>query len=110
MLFSASSCFLGRSDAIGFGARRIEDFAVAFALVEDELNHFGSALVSGRTSVIALNMSFQNGCWCWIEQPSSGSAALLESVSILWRFLGQFRLSTLHLFRLRTIVSLVVAP
>jgi hypothetical protein len=110
MLFSASSGFLGHSDAIGFGARRIEDSAVAFALVGDELNQFGSAPVSGRTSVIALNLRFQNGCWCWIEQPSSGFAALLESVSIRWRFLGQFRLSTLHLSSLRTIVSLVVAP
>ncbi len=90
---------MGHFDAIAFGAHPIEDFAVALALVEDELNQFGSAPVSGRTSVTSLDMSFQNGCWCWIEQQSSGLAALLESVSIRWRFLGEFRRSTLHLFR-----------
>jgi hypothetical protein len=96
------ACLLGHFDAIGFGARRVEGSAGAFVLVEDELNQFDSAPVSGRTSVISRDESFQNGCCCWIELPSSSFAALPELVSIRWRFLGQFHLSTLHLFQLPT--------
>ena len=58
------SCPLGHFDAIACGARPIEDLAVASALVENDLNQFGPARVSGRTSVTSLDMSFQNGCWC----------------------------------------------
>ena len=93
------SCLLERFDAIGFGARRIEDSVVAFVLVEGELNQLDSAPASGKTFVISRDKNFQNGCWYWIESPSSGFAALPELVAIRWRFLGQFRLSTLHLFR-----------
>ena len=73
---------MGHFDAIGFGARPAEDFAVASAHVEDGSIQADSARVEERNCATSLYASFLNFCWSWIEQPSSGSAVLPELVSI----------------------------
>jgi hypothetical protein len=69
-------------DAIGFVARRVEDFAVAYAL-EGGAHQSDSQNVAGRIYVIFLYTDFQNFYWRWlILQPSLGFAVLPESGAI----------------------------
>jgi hypothetical protein len=56
------ACPLEHFDAIGFVARRVEDFAVAYAL-ESGAHQSGSQHVAGRIYVTFLCTNFQNFCW-----------------------------------------------
>jgi hypothetical protein len=76
------ACPLEYFDAIGYAARRVEGFAVAYAL-ESGAHQVDSQRVAGRIYVVFLCRNFQNFCWCQLtEQPSSGFAVLPESAAI----------------------------
>ena len=82
LLLRAIACPLEHFDAIGFAARRVEDFAVAYAL-ESGAHQADSQHVAGRIWVVFLYTNFRNFCWCWlIGQPSSGFAVLPESGAV----------------------------